>query len=513
MIIRKNKVFNKKNIVIASIVLLFLITIVLVNVYKGLVENKKIEQEQQRVKQYTALTDFKTIQEVALYLDSTFLKQEASEIKNINYNIYMKIGKKPYENGKENQVFYEKLIQYSAYVLKYKNFVIIDEENQLIITVICNETAEMVSTYSINGELNYFENIQNKENIQNVEQIAEINLSIDSDDLKNIVNNMWKTDNINIGTVESTYRDYDVYFDEGIQIRKINKKVFNIIFNKKYTKSIINSLKTTSTKQEIIDKLGTPQYETGNLIGYKSSDMYVFFYNNQISIYRNEKYETDKIAELVEQYVNSGDLKDFYNKLKDTWNDYDKYINSEENILLQYTLKGICIKFDSSNENGVIIYNNYKGKICGNLTLEDYKNGTNLPNEVHILNNDLVFKHEIERINTLDNTTMAYNYTTRATLNTSNSFKVIATEVGEKIYGIRFVSIGEKYPNLELREYISIGIWLNDFEFVYSVQGKGIYKFNLKDCSYKTIVTGKDNFKIKYIENNILYYDETLITL
>ena len=43
----------------------------------------------------------------------------------------------------------------------------------------------------------------------------------------------------------------------------------------------------------------------------------------------------------------------------------DKYILSfdENNVKLQYTLKGLAVKYDSTTKKGVIVYNNYKGKL------------------------------------------------------------------------------------------------------------------------------------------------------
>ena len=514
MVISKSKILTKKNIIIFTIVvLLFLITIAVINISKNINEQKRLEKEQERVKQYTTLEDFKTMEEVALYLNSKFIKQETSEEDNIQDIVYIELSVKPVENEIANQGFYEKLIQYSAQVLKYNNFNIVDSKNKIIVTVVCDKTAQMVGTYYINGVQNYFEKLENKQNVEALNKVEEIEVTINSEDLKNIVNNQWKIDNINLGSAESIYKGYDIYFDEGIETRVIQKKFFNIIFNQKYNKKIVNDLTTSSTQEQIIAKLGEPQFKVGNLIGYKSKLMYIFFYNNQVSIYRNEEYDTEKIAQLIEQYNQDNNIVDFFNKVKEIWNDYDKYTNSKDNILLQYTLKGLALEFNSSSKNGIIIYNNYNGKICGDLTINDYSQDNEAFKNIYVENEDLVFKAETERINTQDSNSRTYNNPTVATTNTSNSFRIIATKVNENVYGIRFVSFDNKNPNSELRDYISKGIWLNENELIYSVLGRGIYVYNAKDRTYKTIVTGRDNFSIKKLENNTLYYDEVKIDL
>ena len=278
MIIQKIKK-NKKVIIICVIfILLFLITILLIKINKIKNQKQFLQQEQERVKQYTALTDFKTIQEVALYLQCTLKKQEQSKHENIKFDIYMELPVNLQENGTSNKGFYEKLIQYCAYVLNYKNFAIIDEKNDVNILVYCNEETSQVASYYINGIQNYFDYVENKNNINNFETTESIKVDVTSEELKNIINNNWKTDNLVFGTIETTYKNYDIYFDEGIQIRKVNGKVFNIVFTNNYKNNVIDTINTKSSNEEIEKILGKPQFKTGKLVGYKCENMYVFFF-------------------------------------------------------------------------------------------------------------------------------------------------------------------------------------------------------------------------------------------
>ena len=127
-----------------------------------------------------------------------------------------------------------------------------------------------------------------------------------------------------------------------------------------------------------------------------------------------------------------------------------------------------------------------------------------MPNNIYVENQDLVFKTEINRINTLDDVTNNYNYTTSATLNISAEFKVYAKKMkNSNFYEIRFISIGNKYPSTQLKETINTGIWLDDYNFIYSINGSGIYKYNAKTREYKTIITGKSKYIIKKIRRKI----------
>lgn len=514
MIVKNLK--HKKAIIISlSVILLFLIIIILIKNIQNKKQQEFLKQEQERVLQYTSLTDFKTIQEVALYLNCTLIKQEDNSKELIQHKIYMKIPNKPYEEDKSNKVFYEKLIQYTAYVLEYENFVIIDEENKNTITVYCNKEVSKIEKYFINDSENFFDIQESEKNVENITQINPIKINIVSNELNQIISNKWNTDNLNLGTKETTYKKYDIYFDEGFEIRKIDGKIFNIVFTEKYEENVINILNTKSTQNEIIALLGEPHFKSGNLIGYKCENLYAFFCNNQISIYRIEEYETEKIAQIIEKRLTEGNILELVNEIKNEWKDYDVYESDNQNVLLQYSLKGLKVSYNSSTKNGVIFYNNYNGKAYGNNLLNDYiSKKENMPKNIYVENQDLVFKTEINRINTLDDVTNNYNYTTSATLNISAEFKVYAKKMkNSNFYEIRFISIGNKYPSTQLRETINTGIWLDDYNFIYSINGSGIYKYNAKTREYKTIITGKSKYIIKKIENNVLYYDETSVDL
>lgn len=357
---------NKKKkiiITIVLIILLFLITILIVKIQQKKKRQDLIEQEIQRVKQYTAITDFQTLEEVALYLNCTLIKSEESKREDVSTDVYMKLPNDVTSNIDNNRNFIENLIQYCASVLKYKSFIIIDQKNNLTILVYCQENEQVVEKYYINDIENYFDIKQNQNNLDNLETINPITINVTSNELSQIISNNWKLDNLNLGTVESIYRKYDIYFDEGFEVRKVAGKVFNIVFNEKYQNNVVNDLNVRSNKQEIEKSLGKPQFESGNLIGYKSENIYVFFYKNQISIYRVEKYDTEKIAEIIENYQTNGDINNLVNQIKQVWKDYDFYEYDKDYANLKYSLKGLSVKYDSTTKKGIIIYNNYSGKI------------------------------------------------------------------------------------------------------------------------------------------------------
>lgn len=134
----------------------------------------------------------------------------------------------------------------------------------------------------------------------------------------------------------------------------------------------------------------------------------------------------------------------------------------------------------------------------------------NLPSHIFVIDKDLIYEEEQNRLNTLDDSSASNNYAKNGVINNiSNEFKTYKKAANSQgnIYLIRFISIGNKYPNTELREYITSGIWADDYNFIYSVSGRGIFIYNAKDRTYKTVVTGQKEFKLQRYSSNAIFYD------
>lgn len=505
---------SRKKIIMICIfcILLFLIVIISIKIYQGNKQKKEMEELRHQVLGYSSIEDFKSVQEVALYLDCELIGIEDCEQDNARYNVKMRISKRLGDEGAKQ--VYEKLVQYCAYVLKYEDFYIIDEDSGIVIFILCNKDSGLVSKYFINSDENYFKNVESKGAINNstVIENASIQVKIESDILNKIVKNNWQVPE-NIGVAESQFDKYDIYFDEGFKIRKVNNSVYNIVFDDNYNQNIINNVGTKSTKKEIEKNLGKPQFELSELIGYKLKNMYVFFYKNQVSVYQCKQYNTEKIAQFFEQYNDDKNFEKLINKVKDVWKDYDVYEYGSNYILLQYSNKGIAFKYGVDNNNGIYLYNNYAGKVSPTETLEQViQDKSNLYKNMYYEDKDLVFEAEKKRLETQYDTTSNNNISSKAVANTSTKFKV-AKDKENDVYEIKFIAIDNKYPNSELKEKINKGIWFNDSTFIYQIKNRGIFAYNAENRTYSTIISGSDDFNIYYIENNTLFYDDTSVKI
>ena len=97
-----------------------------------------------------------TVRDVIEYYDSTYIYQEYSNEDGYSVDIYLIFKVLPYtEDEVSNEQYYNDIINGVAKVLDYKSFIMIDEENNLKVKVICKNN--VVQKIIINDIEDYFE--------------------------------------------------------------------------------------------------------------------------------------------------------------------------------------------------------------------------------------------------------------------------------------------------------------------------------------------------------------------
>lgn len=345
-------------------------------------------------------------------------------------------------------------------------------------------------------------------------------LSVKSYELKSLVKNSWS--GTDFGTKESVFDNYDIYFDEGLEVRMIAGKVYNIVFTEKYKKNIIGNIKSNTNLEEIIEELGQPNFggKSINLIGYKFEDYYIFFNGKQASVYRNENIEYKN-----DIFTSGSSKKELFDDIIEDWDDFDLLIENINNgninyALINYAYKGIRISV-MGNQMEIIVYNNCNLKIP---TSEMYK----ITNK----NKNLIYEVECERQESIHNKDFAYEQYQSSVNNMppdveyseteseykfvqSNSFlefKKEYTDNGE--YKLLFVSINDEFPNSQLEQYVTSNAWLDDYNMIYGVNNQGIFLYNAQTRKSSVLKEGTGEFVIKGItKDNILKYDNSEITI
>lgn len=383
---------NKKKIYIITVVIIVILLLICF-IYEQSLDNAKYKQ----------LADIGSIEKAVTSLGCKFSKFEISTDQSYQLDIYLTADKDLYTDGKSNESFYNMLIQKLADTVNYQSFRIIDKKNDNQIDVICSYTNQEIYRIYINGEYNYYSNEESKKVLREYQKTKETNLNIQSNEINTLIQNQWNIQQLNLPQEDIVNEKYYIYADLGLEIQKVQNKVFNIIFNLQYTNNVVNNLKPGDSLENIIQVLGEPTF--GNieeeLIGYKGKDIYVFFTPEEISIYEVAKQDEGTVfQDLVAEYQQKRIEKDFVTKVTDIWQDYDNYQYDAYTIDLSYTLRGIKIQYGVTKNHGIIVYQNYTGKILDNKTLEELKNETEIqiPEFIYFTKEDSVYEKEKERV-------------------------------------------------------------------------------------------------------------------
>ena len=380
---------KRKNIIIISIIILILIFIVGIAIFI-----KLIKQENAK----------KTLKQIAEFYGCEFVKETNTTERGYSKKIYWNYDVPPVNplNNISYKEHYEEVLKAVSGQIK-NNFILKDEKNSLEIRVKYNSKNNKI-IYIINNDINYFQSEENK-------QIAKLNnnedkithLNIKSKELIDTIANNWsrKKTESSYGNKIKLEDNYDIY-SNGIKIKTINSKIYNLIFSREYQGNVFENITTGMENENIRKILGNPTYENEQdnlLIGYKTDKYYVFFSNGQVSIYPFENIDEEKnkqFANVVQEYnKDQSDYNEILKEITSIYPDYTEFVQDENGIDLKYPLKGLEIKMGNHEKSGIYIYNNYKGYIITDKTKKDLENN-NIDN-IYLINKNFIFEEELKR--------------------------------------------------------------------------------------------------------------------
>ncbi len=516
---KDSKKISKKLLILIALLIIFILVI-------AVVSNKEV-QEMDELTKIPAEID--NVDELLTHFNCKNITIKDSDEEPFKKDIFLTFGEDLWINNKSNEAYYNEIVLYVSSLLDYNSFRMIDSTRELVVATIANNQTKKVTKIYINGQSDYFEKRETEESIKNYKKPEEVQINVQAKEIIDLISNNWEANKVSFGTRESRCDDYDIYFDEGIEVKTLGGKVYNIVFTEKYKSSVVNDIIVNSSREDVQNVLGKPTFENRTVYGYKAKNVYVFFSQNAISVYRVESdYKTEQFLKLLDSFEENKDAKTFTNGLTSLWKDYNEYNYDKDYIYLEYALRGLRLQFNVSGENGIIIYSNYDGNITKDITLENL-NLENLPEHVYIHSDeDLVFLRETDRAN-LQITYSSEEYMSMSDeKETPRKENVIAYSVTPKhseeffttykytedgISDMKIISRNREYPNSEIirhKDIYRFG-WINSEELIYSVKGVGIYKYNAKTRELKSIITGNESFELKRIEGNTLYYDNTKI--
>lgn len=502
---------NYKIILIVLFVLVFILLILLAMV--GILKAKDKESHASTNLTFDNLT---TVKDVIEYYKSTYISEEISQKTSIYMDYYLVLKYLPYEeDDTSNEKYYNDLLTTSARVLGYRSFCMIDNKNNIEIEVSCNNGK--ISKITINGIEDYFIYMDSQIALKSYEEIPITDILVDSSILNECLNRNWES-NVYFGERTSIYDEYYIYLNEGIKVRTINNQIYNIVFNTNYKENVVNGLFPGIDFKNVKLSLGDPSFEDedGKIIGYKGNRIYVFFTENEISIYRNADLDIDDFWELVDEFLAQNiDFLEFMNQLTYLWPDYSKYTYSSDSVFISYPSKGIEIKLNYDDISGILVYNNIKSSLT---KVGRYLEDTNFVSRLKI---DSIFEAENRRINSIElDKKKCQEYMEslddeiKNIIGESMNYEIYPeVDTSGNIYSMKFISKDSKHANREINDSIDSYLWVTSDYFIYSKPKKGIYFFDLTTGNVKRLVSGDKEYKVKGIENRVLKYDSDEITL
>jgi uncharacterized protein (UPF0335 family) len=469
-----------------------------------IISNKSLEETELS---YDNLT---TVKEVIEYYKSTYISESESTESGFYMDYFVKFKVMPYdEKDNSNEEYYNNILNDSAKVLGYKSFKMIDNEDDIIIKVICN--GQKITSIIINDIEDYFIYMDSQIELKQYVEIENTEFKVTSSLLNSIIENNWENV-IDFGTRDSIFDEYYIYVEQGLKVRVMKNQIYNIVFTSNYDENVIDNLFPGIDFDVVKRDLGTPSFESDDVIGYKNDNIYVFFSKNEISVYKNLDIDIDDFLELADKLIDDEtDLLDFMNDLTDMWPDYSEYTYSSNSIFIAYPLKGIEIKLNYDDMSGILVYNNIKSSLT---KIERYLENTDFVSRLKL---DAVFEAEKRRVEEENNQkTLCEEYIEsleeeqKDIIGESLNYNIYADlDSNGYIYSMKFISKDNKRANRELNDSITSFLWLSSDYFLYSKSGKGLYLYNLTDGIVTRVYEGTDDFELKGYKNGILKYDDT----
>ena len=362
----KSKAFFKKLILICFSILFILLIIMCVLFYKVQKKNEtnigvSIPEKQDLENDvYNNDQVFHNVQEILESYGCTYISEQEEP----TTVIYLVFGKSLFNSdGTNNRNYYESLINALAKKLIKKNFYLYDEKNSTQINVTCDFENDNIS-YKINNISDYFGTANGElyQDIENTEIVQYQYIPISYNVLYNIVqNNMYLIDEL--GEPEGEVGKYKLYQNGTIMSRNFSGKVRNMIFLEGYEGNVFTGVEVGTPLSEI--KKLYPNNAFGSIeegyLGYRTAELYVFFYENEISVYGYSYYEQKNFEDILEEYLNTNDLNRFTERVTKLWTNYDEfeYDRGNKSLYLTYPSIGVIINIQNNNSKGITICNNY----------------------------------------------------------------------------------------------------------------------------------------------------------
>lgn len=358
----KNKKQNKTIINIIFIIIFFILIAIC-----NILVNELETIEEQRIENRVAVVNnanAKTIKGTIEKHDSKFLSRRSN-------TIYVEFSEDLYdESGNSNEQYFESMIKDISKTeeMQNENFSLIDEEKDITIHVKYNAETEGEYSIEYNGKENFYEEIDAEEytTIDKAKIVEQKEVTILAQELRDLSNgNMFfrKIKN-DLGIGKDLGNGYTSFKDGALILKLLNSKVRNIVFTEDYTNEIVTNVTVGMSLAEIKEQLNESSKENTDkdYLLYRTSEYYLFFYEDEVSVYSYSYFENTLFEQYLEEYLEDKNLDSFIKKVTGKWAMF--YDKNEYNIEQQYAYItfpsiGVEINIENNDPKGITLYNNY----------------------------------------------------------------------------------------------------------------------------------------------------------
>lgn len=339
----------------------------------------------------TEETSPQTIEDVIKKYESEFIKQDGN-------TIYVIFAKDLYdENGNSNKDFFYNLANDLTIFFPLENFEVIDEEKKIDLMAEFNTETDS-HIILINNLENFYEQSDGNSytKVEKSEIVKPSALYVQNGYLERLVSNQMFLSSIKeyLDEGKESENGYISYENGTIKLKLApNDSVMNIIFSEDYGYSILTDVESDMPLTKIYELHNDNTFGSlsDGYLGYRSNNLYYFFYGDETSVYGYSYRRNDTFEKLLEEYLNNKDLDKFITKLSEKMLSYDvlEYDKDIKKATMIFPTRGIEIKIEDNNPKGITLYSNY---YFTDMTKEMVKNG-----KISYSTDDLVEKYEIQR--------------------------------------------------------------------------------------------------------------------
>ena len=412
---------------------------------------------------------YSTIKELVEHYGCKYNNDTYRENREFPTEVNLVFQKKLYENDESQEEYFNTIIKDIAKFVKYTSFQMIDTENDITIQVVCANGR--IGKTIINDIEDYFIYKESEMELTRYKEIDTTSLSTDIEALNFLIQNDWSVD-VNFGTRESIFRNYNIHFDEGIEYRKIGSSIYNVIFTDRYLGPVVNNITVGMSLSSIEQILGTPTFKDEDLV--------------------DDFLEDDNM-----------EFKDFINELTYIWKDYSEYSYAEDYMFMAFPNRGVEIKLNYDDVSGIILYNNISEDLD---TTKKYLQNTEFISRLQV---DSVLEAEKRRLQadkTLEEECI--NIEKELTNKSMLFYNKLEKDDRDMTMKVYFLSKSNEFPSRELIKTVDTYVWISDNYFVYSIEGEGIYRFDvITGENIPLIERSGSPFKIESFMNDVITYD------